>query len=92
MLLLLADLPKAPAVRAAASRLLQQLPTCSWVPAMLLEALHSEQPAAQLRRLLLGPSGGVDRPGLLLYTLQVGARLIASLESAMGGRADGAGP
>ncbi|GIL73346.1 hypothetical protein Vretifemale_3533 [Volvox reticuliferus] len=70
VLLLLADLPKAPGVRAAASRLLQQLPTCSWVPAGLLEALHSDQPAAQLRGQLLGPGGGVERPGLLLYTLQ----------------------
>lgn len=71
VLLLLADLPKAPGVRAAASRLLQQLPTCSWVPLGLLEALYSDQPAAQLGRQLLGSSGGVERPGLLLYTLQV---------------------
>lgn len=86
VLLLLADLPRAPAVRAAAGRLLQQLPTCGWVPAALLEALQAgqgqagEQAAAALRRLLLGPGadggegsrgGGVKRPGLLLYTLQV---------------------
>lgn len=72
VLLLLADLPRAPAVRSAAARLLQQLPTCAWVPGALLGALLGPRPAAALRQLLLGSSGEVERPGLLLYMLQVG--------------------
>lgn len=71
VLLLLADLPKAPSVRTAAAQLLQRLPTCTWVPAALVAALGSAQPAEQLRQLLLGAPGSVERPGRLLYTLQV---------------------
>lgn len=57
-LLLLTDLPghTAAGLRAAAGRLLQQLPTCTWARALVTQALTCPAPEAALRSQLLGQS------------------------------------
>lgn len=72
VLFFLAGLPKLPELRQEAVQMLQLLPTCSWIPEQLQEALSSHDAANKLKSVLLEQQqqGALHLPKLL-YTLQV---------------------
>lgn len=80
MLLCLADLCPVVAVRHAATRLLDSLPTDQKVLAVLKAAFASPHPAEAIAPLLLpsvpgAPAIPAVKPARLLYTLQVGPNI-----------------